>query len=53
MGIPLQARPAPAGTVADARQSIVDSFRYLENRTGRIRTFAMAHGPGTLAGGGA
>ncbi len=31
MGVPLQARPAPTETVADAQRSIVDSFRYLDN----------------------
>ena len=33
MGVPLQARPAPTETVADAQRSIVDSSRYLENWT--------------------
>lgn len=35
MGVPLQARPAPTETVADAQRSYVDSFRYLENWTER------------------
>ncbi len=37
MGVPLQAGPAPAETVADVQQSIVDSFRYLENWTERYQ----------------
>ena len=37
MGVPLQARLAPTGTVADAQRSIVDSLRYLENRTERYQ----------------
>ena len=37
MGVPLQARPAPTETVADAQRSIVDSFRYLENWTERYQ----------------
>ena len=37
MGVPLQARPAPTETVADAQRSIVDSFRYLEDWTERYQ----------------
>ena len=37
MGGPLQAAPAPSETVADVQQSIVDSFRYLENWTERYQ----------------
>ncbi len=37
MGGPLQATPAPTETVADVQQSIVDSFRYLEDWTERYQ----------------
>ncbi|MCY3980528.1 MAG: SufE family protein [Alphaproteobacteria bacterium] len=37
MGVPLQARPAPTETMADAQRSIVDSFRYLEDWTERYQ----------------
>lgn len=49
----LQSRPEPTETPADAQWSIVDSSRYLEDRAERIRMFAMAYVPGSLAGGGA
>ena len=37
MGDPLQARPAPTETAAEAQRSIVDSFRYLEDWTERYQ----------------
>ncbi len=37
MEVPLQAGSAPTETVADVQQSIVDSFRYLENWTERYQ----------------
>ncbi len=39
MGAAPPARPAPTGTSADAQRSIVDGFRYLENRTERDQYF--------------
>ena len=53
MGASLQARPAPTETPADAQRSIVDRANGLSLLLARIRTFAMAHIPGSLAGGGA
>ena len=49
MGVPLQARPAPTETVADARRSIVDRANGLSLMLARIRTFAMAHVQGNFA----
>ena len=37
MGNPLQARPAPTETAAEAQRAIVDSFRYLEGWAERYR----------------
>ena len=37
METPLQARPAPTETPAEAQRSIVDSFQYLEDWTERYQ----------------
>ena len=50
MGASLQTRPAPTETPADTQRSIVDRANGLSLMLARIRTFAMAHVPGILAG---